>query len=159
MHCELRGCQPLEVFTRSTQRTTNMAIMASIVNGQLADRQQRLQAVRASLGIRRTAGSQAVLDRIAQRVGVLTQHGVPRMTCELIIVVLHEAILLLDADRAVQLGASAVLEHAGSNCTTFIDHMLPGKQAGTHASHSRPAAVLLPTNPEGRCMPSKAQLA
>ena len=132
--CAAAGCEPLEVFTRSAECLTHIRSLAKKADGELKVRQQRLQAVEASLSISAAAKprEKAVLRKLHEKAEALAQHGVAQTIRELIEGVLHETILLLDADKT-QLGAATTTAGSRSSFTACVDHMLPGKHAGeTH---------------------------
>ena len=132
--CAAAGCEPLEVFTRSAECLTHIRSLAKKADGELKVRQQRLQAVEASLSISAAAKprEKAVVRKLHEKAEALAQHGVAQTIRELIEGVLHETILLLDADKT-QLGAATITAGSRSSFTACVDHMLPGKHAGeTH---------------------------
>ena len=129
--CALAECQPLDLFTRSAQCSTHLEAIGSLACTKGAARQQRLQAIKTSLSISRAAERDVntqesdMFEELLTKVDPLKQHGASRRTCFLIAFVLHETVLLLDADRNPQRHRHA----AGSNSsfTACLDHMLPGR--------------------------------
>ena len=132
--CRSAECQPLELFTRRTLCSTHLRATHSVGSKEFAARQQRLQAIRASLAIGSAAESREdeVFEKLYDRVELLAQHDVAPKLRTLITVLLQETIQMLELDSR-QLGACPVLMIAGSasSFTVCIDHMLPGEKSGT----------------------------
>ncbi|CAL5227136.1 g10047 [Coccomyxa viridis] len=127
--CRSAECQPLELFTRRTLCSTHLRATHSVGSKEFAARQQRLQAIWASLAIGSAAESREdeVFEKLYDRVELLAQHDVAPKLRTLITVLLQETIQMLELDSR-QLGACPVLMIAGSasSFTVCIDHMLPG---------------------------------
>ena len=132
--CAEAEFEPLEVFTRSAMCMTHLTASLSYDTSAGPVRQQRLQGIAASLGISGTAEARrreldsedsAKIRELFDRVDLLSKQGVARKTCALIITLLHETMLLLDADK----GDNRLSAGWSSNFTTCIDHMLPGERA------------------------------
>ena len=133
--CADAKCQPLELFTRSTQCSTHLRAQRSFRSGEAAARQQRLQAIAASLALSAPKSrDREAFEKLRQRMHLLAQHGVPRKTCAIILFALHETILLLDADKVRRRRAKQkelpLAAGAATGFSACIDHMLPGGHSG-----------------------------
>lgn len=127
--CAETGCEPLEVFTRSAECTVHCAALHSLDSAELAARQQRLQAIEASLAISSAAESTGseLHRKLSRRVDLLSQHGVSRRRCALIAFILHETILLPELTRQRRRrtpswqAPSAALPHVSTTCCQVRD--------------------------------------
>ena len=123
--CTAAECQPLEMFTRSTLCSTHLRAMRTVGKEEVAARQQRLQAVKASLPVSSTALLRRIVRKLCDRTKLLAQHAIAPKTEALVAIILLETILMLDADQK-QLGAPSVTAGSSTSFTVCIDHMLPG---------------------------------
>ncbi len=130
--CVAAECQPLELFTRSAQCHTHLRAWQAAARGESAARQERLQALRASLPISSTAeaGQKQIFERLQIPVGQLAKHGISLKLRNLTVVLLSELVLLLDADKRCEETAPDS-EASGNSFITCFDHMLPGEQSET----------------------------
>ena len=129
--CKAAGCQPLEVFTRSAQCHTHHASLVDFESKQFAAKLQRLQAIKTCTAAREAAESEHEAHcnccHLAETLKLLAQHGVSNMSRNLMFVVLHEAMLLLRADKTPEEELTEIVAGSATSFVTCIDHMLPGK--------------------------------
>ena len=149
--CAAAECQPLELFTRSTLYTTHFTAIQSRESGRFAERRNQLQAIAASLAICSKAErtGRETKRRIYDRVRLLDQHGVAQKEQAIMVILLREAISLLNADSK-QLGEAQLTAGSASSFTACIDHMLPGEEPCTALNRvSRLQTSLFPQSMDG----------
>ena len=134
-HCAAAGWQPLEVFTRSAQCFTHLRALQRKHAGDGAEHQtrlQRLQAAKDSLAMSCPDDSKdaEIGGGIADMIGLLSHQGIAQRMVILIMTIIGELSVLLDAERL-----QATPKKTGGHISFIacIDHMLPGEE--TEAAH------------------------
>ena len=131
--CVAADSQPMDVITRSAECLANITAQRSEDRGKYATRQQRLQAVKASLASSSAAQPKAMDTGMGEIQALLAQHGIPEMTCGLIAWLIQA--IAKPADDKTPVGAAPTAAGSGSTFSAraeHIDGMLPGERSITN---------------------------
>lgn len=124
--CDLAGCQPLEVFTRSVQCTTHKAARESVAaKDVMHEKMQQL-----GMNLQQLKPKLHQPSWAAETVSSLTAFGLPDTLAVLIVVFLTTFRLLQSNDYVP---ATPPLQH---HPRTDLDHLLPGEPSSRSPSFS-----------------------